>query len=304
MTPSSNSSALVTWFRRHGVSLLLVAGLLVGLILIAYPTVSDWWNQFHQSRAIGSYAQHVEAMDPEEREAQLKDAYAYNRELAKTGARWNTTDEQRVEYNHQLDFSPDGMMGYVAVPAISVKLPIYHGTGDAVLQTSIGHLEATSLPIGCESFDKVSNSVEDATEGVHCVVSGHRGLPSARLFTDLDKLTEGDIFTMTVMDTTYTYRVDQIRVVNPKELQDLQIEFGQDRCTLVTCTPYGVNTHRLLVRGQRIGNVIDANSITADATRIPRYITVPIAAIPVLVLLYLESSAYYRKERTWRGRKA
>lgn len=299
MNSPSNSSALVNWFRQHGVSLLLGLGLLTGLILIAYPTVSDWWNQFHQSRAIESYAQQVEGMDPKERDEQLKDAYAYNRGLVETGARWNATSEQRAEYNSQLDFASDGMMGYVSIPAIGVKLPIYHGTGDAVLQTSIGHLEATSLPVGCESFDKATGNVEDATEGAHCVISGHRGLPSARLFTDLDKLTEGDVFTMTVMDTTYTYQVDQIRIVKPRELQDLQIEAGEDLCTLITCTPYGVNTHRLLVRGHRIGNVIDTDAVTADAVQVPRYIAVPVAAIPVLILLLLESSAYYRRERAW-----
>lgn len=166
-------------------------------------------------------------------------------------------------------------MGYIEIPSIDCSLPIYHGTEESVLQTAIGHLEWTSLPVGGES--------------THCVLSGHRGLPSAKLFTNLDKLVEGDVFMLRILDEVLTYEVDQILIVEPQETAELQIVEGQDYCTLVTCTPYGINTHRLLVRGHRIDNMEEAKTVhvTADAVQIEPMIVAPIVAIPILLVLFI-----------------
>ena len=296
-TLSDNDAPKKSWLLRHGVTLLLSLGLLVGIGLLVYPTFSDWWNQYHQSRAIATYQEEVVAMDDEDKAQQLNDAYAYNRQLLEAGALWNMNDSQRETYNDQLDFASNGVMGYVTITKIGVQLPIYHGTDEKILQTSIGHLEGTSLPVGCESFDPTTNQVIDATEGTHCALTGHRGLPSAKLFSNLDKIVEGDTFTISVLDETLTYQVDQIRIVLPEDLSDLQIEAGQDYCTLVTCTPYGVNTHRLLVRGHRVNSALDADSITPDALKIPRYIAIPAAGVPMLFVFLVGMLLHYRKQR-------
>lgn len=236
-----------------------------------YPSVSDYWNSFHQSRAIMSYADRVANMEADQYQDILANAEKYNRNLAKTGVIWNMTDEEAADYNRQLDFNETGIMGYITIDKINVILPIYHGTSDAVLQTSIGHLEGTSLPVGGEN--------------THTVLSGHRGLPSARLFTDLDKLTEGDTFSISILNETLTYEVDQIRIVEPTDLSNLQIEDGRDYCTLVTCTPLGINTHRLLVRGHRIANVNGDADVTADALQIRPLYIMPFVMAPMVVLL-------------------
>jgi sortase A len=199
------------------------------------------------------------------------------------------TDEQMAEYNRQLAVTDSGIIGYIDIPKIRVTLPIYHGTDDTILQIAIGHIAGTSLPVGGAS--------------THCVVSGHRGLPSARLFTDIDKLVEGDTFTMTVLNRTVTYEVDQIRIVEPTDLSNLQIEEGKDYCTLVTCTPYGINTHRLLVRGHRVANANGEANVIADALQIePVYVAPAVAApmlIILLILLFVMTSEPFRKK----GRK-
>lgn len=296
-SPSDNEAPKKGWFRQHGITLLLGLGLLAGVALLAYPTVSDWWNQYHQSRAIATYHEEVVSMDAEEKAQQLAEAQQYNREMLQSGALWNMTDAQREAYNGQLDFASNGVMGYVTITKIGVQLPIYHGTDEAVLQTSVGHLEGTSLPVGCESFDPTTDQVTDPTEGTHSVLTGHRGLPRAKLFTDLDKMVEGDFFTVSVLDETYTYKVDQIRIVLPEDVSDLQIEAGKDYCTLLTCTPYGVNSHRLLVRGHRVNNIIGADSITPDALRIPRYIAIPAAGVPMLFVFLIGMLIHYRRQR-------
>jgi sortase A len=244
---------------------------LIGVGLFMYPSVSDYWNSFHQSRAIMSYADRVANMEADQYQDILANAEKYNRNLAKTGVIWNMTDEEAADYNRQLDFNETGIMGYITIDKINVILPIYHGTSDAVLQTSIGHLEGTSLPVGGEN--------------THTVLSGHRGLPSARLFTDLDKLTEGDTFSISILNETLTYEVDQIRIVEPTDLSNLQIEDGRDYCTLVTCTPLGINTHRLLVRGHRIANVNGDADVTADALQIRPLYIMPFVMAPMVVLL-------------------
>ena len=194
-----------------------------------------------------------------------------------------------AEYNRQLAVTDSGIMGYIDIPKIRVTLPIYHGTDETILQIAIGHIAGTSLPVGGAS--------------THCVVSGHRGLPSARLFTDIDKLVEGDTFTMTVLNRTVTYEVDQIRIVEPTDLSNLQIEEGKDYCTLVTCTPYGINTHRLLVRGHRVANANGEANVIADALQIEPVYVAPVVAAPMLIilliLLFVMTSEPFRKK----GRK-
>jgi sortase A len=261
--------------RRRSIltTLLLVLILLVGMGVIAYPTVSDWWNSFHQSRAIASYSEAVDNASSAEIEAIFAAAEAYNATLLEKENPFAMTAENKAEYNSLLDVSGTGVMGYIQIPVIDVTLPIYHGTSEGVLQVAIGHLDWTALPIGGES--------------THAVLSGHRGLPSARLFTDLDKVIVGDYFTITSLNRTVTYEVDQIRIVYPYEMEDLAIEPGKDLCTLVTCTPYGVNTHRLLVRGRRIENPVGEAVVLAGAIRIPNYIGIPAVGIPLLFLSLL-----------------
>ena len=267
------------WLRKHLVTMILVLVLLVGLGLILYPSVSDWWNSFHQSRAIASYVEQVQQIGDERKDRMLREAEDYNRQLSASGLKFKLDDKETQEYENVLDVTGTGIMGYIQITSIGVNLPIYHGTDEAVLQVAIGHLAGTSLPVGGAS--------------THTVVSGHRGLPSARLFTDLDKLKEGDTFTITVFDETLTYQVDQIRTVEPTDLSNLRIFPGYDYCTLVTCTPYGVNTHRLLIRGKRIENIKGAIVVTPDAIRIPSYIVIPAILIPLLLLTLLGALIYY-----------
>ena len=278
-----------SWFKKHRTNLILIGIVLLGMGLIAYPGFADWWNSLHQSRAVASYAESVANLDANKYSEMLADAEAYNAELAKIGAQWIMTDEQMAEYNRQLAVTDSGIMGYIDIPKIRVTLPIYHGTDETILQIAIGHLAGTSLPVGGDS--------------THCVVSGHRGLPSARLFTDIDKLVEGDTFTMTVLNRTVTYEVDQIRIVEPTDLSNLQIEEGKDYCTLVTCTPYGINTHRLLVRGHRVANANGEANVIADALQIEPVYVAPVVAAPMLIilliLLFVMTSEPFRKK----GRK-
>ena len=210
---------------------------LAGVSFLAYPTVSNLWNQAHQSRAIATYSKQVEKLDDSENKKMLKAARKYNKSLLKKSDHWKLSKKDKKKYESLLDVSGTGIMGYIEIPKIDCSLPIYHGTDEGALQIAIGHLEGSSLPVGGKS--------------THCVLSGHRGLPSARLFTDLDQMEEGDIFILNILGRKLAYEVDQIRVVLPEEMSDLEIEEGKDLCTLVTCTPYGINTHRLLVRGHR-----------------------------------------------------
>ena len=254
--------------------ILLLAVLLAGLSLLLYPMVADYWNSMHQSQAIASYQETVAEMDDETYEALWQAAEDYNSGLLGNADRFQPTQEEHQRYEELLDVSGSGVMGYVEIPSIDVSLPIYHGTSEEVLQVAVGHIEGSSLPVGGES--------------THCVISGHRGLPSARLFTDLDQLSEGDIFTLRVLDETLTYEVDQIHVVEPDDITQLEIVEGEDLCTLVTCTPYGVNSHRLLVRGHRVENREDGvMRIIADAMQIdPRFVA-PVIGAPILLAALL-----------------
>ena len=251
----------------------MTAGLIIGLGLLLYPTVANYWNSFHQSRAIMEYSDTVASLSEEDYEKILSDAKEYNRKLGETGIIWNMSDEQKKEYNRQLKLDKTGIMGYVTIPQFRVRAPIYHGTNESVLQTAIGHLEQTSLPVGGKSS--------------HCQISGHRGLPSARLFTDIDKMKEGDTWTMTVLDKTVTYQCDKIYIVEPDDVSKLSIKAGKDQCTLITCTPYGINTHRLLVKGHRIPNS-DGNALMpADAIQIePKYV-IPFLMAGILAIIIL-----------------
>lgn len=267
-------------------TVILILIFLVGLSLLLYPTISDYWNSLHQSRAITEYAEQVANLDDARYQQLWQDATAYNQTLLTKADRYTLSDEERAEYESLLNVSENGIIGYIEIPKINCALPIYHGTNDAVLQVGVGHIEGSSLPVGGES--------------THCVISGHRGLPSAKLFTDLDQLTEGDTFVIRVLDETLTYEVDQIRIVLPNELQDLDIVEGQDYCTLVTCTPYGVNTHRLLVRGHRVANEKEASQIrvTADAMQIEPMIVAPIVAVPMLLVLLVILLVKTRKRKS------
>lgn len=256
-------------------TIILVLILIAGLSLLLYPSFSDYWNSFHQSQAISSYAENVADLDGEKYEAIWSAAEEYNRSLLERDNAFTLTEEKKEDYEKQLDVTGLGIMGYIEIPKIDCTLPIYHGTEESALQIAVGHIEWSSLPVGGESS--------------HCVLSGHRGLPSARLFTDLDKLQEGDVFILRVLDEILTYEVDQILIVEPQETGDLQIIEGEDLCTLVTCTPYGINTHRLLVRGHRIENLEESKDIrvTADAVRIEPLMVAALTAIPILLLLIL-----------------
>lgn len=261
--------------RKHLSTIILILIFLVGLSLLLYPTVSDYWNSLHQSRAIAQYAEQVANLNNEAYDQMIADAQSYNETLPGKAQRYTLSDEEKEAYNALLDPSGNGAMGYIEIPEIKCSLPIYHGTGEAVLQIAVGHIEGTSLPVG--------------GPGSHTVLSGHRGLPSAKLFTDLDKLVIGDTFMLRILDETLTYEVDQILIVEPHEMQALEIEDGRDYCTLVTCTPYGINTHRLLVRGHRIENQEEAKTVrvTADALQIEPVIVAPLVAAPMLLLLLI-----------------
>lgn len=258
------------WLKKKGPSFIMPLIFILGLGLLAYPSVSDYWNSFHQSEAIMSYSDTVSDMTDDQYKEIIDSARQYNKEHP---LNWNVTASDIEAYNQELNFNQDGIMGYIEIPKIDVKLSIFHGTDEKVLQTSIGHLEGTSLPVG--------------GLGTHSVLSGHRGLPSARLFSDLDKLREGDIFTIHVLNETFTYQVDQIRVVEPTDLSTLIVDPKKDLLTLVTCTPYGVNTHRLLVRGHRIENVDGAASVISDAVQIKAIFIAPFIAVPILLILLI-----------------
>lgn len=261
--------------KKNFTNIILILMLIAGLSLLIYPSFSDYWNSKHQTRAIANYAEVVAQMDDENYDEIWNAAREYNRSLNERQNCYVLSDEQLEEYNRLLNISGNGIMGYIEIPKIDCSLPIYHGVDESVLQVAVGHIEWTSLPVGGNSS--------------HCVMSGHRGLPSAKLFTHLDQLLVGDLFMLSVLDEVLTYEVDQILIVEPHELDALAIEEGKDYCTLVTCTPYGVNSHRLLVRGYRVENQEVASTIrvTADAIRIEPIVIAPFVAMPILFVLLI-----------------
>lgn len=269
--------------KRRGPSISTIIMLLLilgGGTIIAYPTFADWWNSYHQTRAIASYVSAVEEADPAALQAMMDEAKAYNKSLLTKPNRFNFTEADEAEYKRILDPTGQGIMGYVSVARLHINYPIYHSVDEAILQVAIGHIEGSSLPVGGPS--------------VHAAISGHRGLPSAKLFSDLDKMVEGDTFTITVLKETLAYEVDQIRIVEPSDMSNLSIDDGKDYVTLVTCTPYGVNTHRLLVRGHRIANITGMAVIPAEAVQIPNYVAVPAVGVPMLFAYLIGALLYYR----------
>ena len=251
--------------KKYLSTIILFLVLIIGLSLVLYPTFADWWNSFHQSKAVASYVEQVSNMDDEKYQEIWSAAWEYNQSLIDRPNSYLLSEEQQEEYRALLNISGNGIMGYIEIPKLDVVLPLYHGTEEGILQVAIGHLDWTSLPVGGESS--------------HCVVSGHRGLPSARLFTDLDKMEVGDTFLLRVLDEVLTYEVDKIRIVEPHVTEDL--------VTLVTCTPYGINTHRMLVRGHRIETQEEkvVRRVTSDAIQIEPVIVAPFVAAPIMFVL-------------------
>ena len=274
--------------KKHLSTLLLVAVFLLGVCILIYPTASDYWNSLHQTRAIGAYEDALAGMTRRDYDAAFQQAEDYNRALAALDApmsEYQSLSDAGMDYEEILNINGVGIMGYIDIDAIGVELPIYHGTSPDVLNVAVGHLEGSSLPIG--------------GEGSHCVLSAHRGLPSARLFTDLDQLQEGDTFTITVLDRLLTYEIDQILIVEPEQVDALAITPGEDYCTLVTCTPYGINTHRLLVRGRRVENAREKAHVyvPADMVQIDPLVVTPAVAAPMLAILLVFLLVRYRKRR-------
>ncbi len=274
--------------KRHLSTILLVLIFLVGLCILLYPAVSDYWNSLVQSKAIVDYESVLSGMTQKDYSDQFADADAYNaaiRQVSFPLMNYGELDARAdlKKYDEILNINGNGIFGYITIEKIGVELPIYHGTSDAVLNVAAGHLQGTSLPAG--------------GPGTHCVLSAHRGLPSAKLFTDLDELALGDVFTMTVLDRVLTYEVDEILIVEPNQVDSLYVTGDEDLCTLVTCTPYGINTHRLLVQGHRIETVEEKPVIyvPADAFQIDALIIAPAVAVPMLLVLLVLLLIRYRK---------
>ena len=263
--------SIFSWLKRNIVNTILTMILLTGACLIAYPTVSDWYNSYHQSVVMMEYAEAIASIDPKVIQKEWERAEKYNKEVVQRyGNNWSPSDNWLAAYKEELNLDEKGVMGYIQIPKFDLKIPVYHTTDEKVLQKGIGHMSGTSLPIG--------------GEGTHAVLSGHRGLPTARLFTDLDKLVVGDKFQLNILDRTLTYEVDQIRIVEPDDFTKLTIQDDKDLCTLFTCTPYGINTHRLLVRGHRIKTANGSVNVPSDAMQYEPVLIAPFFASPVLLL--------------------
>lgn len=265
-------------------TVILIFLFLIGLSLLLYPSVSNWWNSMHASNAIVDYDAAREGLTEADYSELFRAAERYNTELS-------TIDfplmyhEQVAGYEEQLNMNSSGIMGYITIPKIQVQLPIYHGTSEGVLQKGVGHLAGSSLPIG--------------GEGYHAVLSAHRGLPSAKLFSDLDRMRQGDRFSLTILDRVLFYEVDQIQTVEPQEVENLYPIAGEDHCTLVTCTPYGVNSHRLLVRGQRVEAEAVPLVIPEDATLLPHYAAAPLLGLPFLLILGLTTGWKMKRRKAY-----
>lgn len=270
---------MINKIKQNFITILLVFILLVGLAMLSYPTVSDYWNSFHQSKAVAGYVEKVANMDELDYQKMLTEAQNYNDSLPQAVIPDLNIDKATEDsYNQTLDIDGSGIMAYVEIPKLNTIMPIYHGTDDSVLQVAIGHIPGTSLPVG--------------GVGTHSVISGHRGLPSAKLFTDIDQLVEGDTFLIQVLDQTLTYEVDQILTVTPDDVSALEIDPQQDYVTLVTCTPYGVNSHRLLVRGHRIENEMKQARVTSEATQVKPILVTPFVGLILLLILFIVSKLY------------
>ena len=255
------------------VTLVLLIGFFLGLLVFLYPAISQYWNSKVQSRVVADYQKMMQSMSEEDFSSYFEEAYAYNEALAALD--YPLTEYPAVEgYDDILNLSGNGVIGYISIEKLQIDLPVYHGISPQVLNIAAGHMKGSSLPVG--------------GEGTHAVLSAHRGLPNAKLFTDLDKMQVGDTFTVTVLGEILTYEVDQVRIVLPNDASDLLIEPGKDYVTLLTCTPYGINTHRLLVRGHRIETIEQkVIYVTSEAYIVDRIIVTPAVALPILFVLIL-----------------
>ena len=265
--------------KRDKTGIVLVLMLFIGVFGLLYPSVSQYWNTKTQTRSVANYQEILQSLKQEDYDAFFEAAEAYNASLSELKSPL-LEHSQLSGYDDILNVNGNGIMGYIHIQKLGVELPIYHGVSAEVLNIACGHLEGSSLPIG--------------GEGTHVVLSAHRGLPHAKLFTDLDKMELGDTFIITVLDRTLTYQVDQIKVVRPDEINDIRIIDGNDYCTLLTCTPYGINSHRLLVRGVRIENAPPVLYVTSDAYRIDSLVATPIVAAPILFILLIVLMVKYR----------
>lgn len=281
--------------KRKIYNLVIVLLMIIGLGVISYPYVSNFINQYQQDKIAYGYAETVSGISQEEIDAMWQRAVQYNEDLLKDEIIVDPFDQvtdrkANVSYEETLNPQNNGVIGTIEIPKIDVNLPFYHGTEEDVLQKGIGHLEQTSFPIG--------------GAGTHAVLSGHRGLPSAKLFTDLNLLVEGDVFYIKVLGQTLAYQVDQIKTVEPNQLEDLAIISGEDHVTLVTCTPYAINSHRLLVRGTRIPyeeviNEQDTTTFLSDdvITILPFVAGIATVVIGVMIIMFV------RKRKSKRSMK-
>lgn len=267
--------------KRDKVGILLVLMLFIGVCVLLYPALSQYWNSKTQTHAVDNYQEILDSLQKEDYTKYFEEADQYNIALRNLDVPL-LEYSQLTEYNQILNVSGTGVMGYITIEKLGVELPLYHGTSDSVLNIACGHMEGTSLPIGGES--------------THSVLSAHRGLPHAKLFTDLDKMEVGDVFTITILDRIMTYQVDQIKVVNPNEIDEVHIIDGEDHCTLLTCTPYGINSHRLLVRGTRIENAAPILYVTSNAFKIDSLVATPVVAAPILLVLLIVLMVKYREK--------
>lgn len=270
---------------KDKIGIILVVMLFTGVCVLLYPALSQYWNYKTQTRAVEDYQNLLDSIKKEDYTSYFDEAQKYNEALYALETPivdYGELDDGGLIYNDILNIGGNGIIGYVSIEKLGVELPLYHGTSDSVLNIACGHLEGTSLPAGGES--------------THSVISAHRGLPHARLFTDLDKMEVGDVFTVTVLDRTLTYQVDSIKVVNPNETDEISIIEGEDHCTLLTCTPYGINSHRLLVRGTRIENAKPKLYVTSDAFKIDSLVATPVVAAPMLLVLLIYLMVRYRNK--------
>ena len=265
--------------KRDKIGIFLVLMLFIGVCALLYPSVSQYWNSKTQTRAVENYQEILNSLKAEDYEVFFEEADRYNVDLRQL-KRPLLEYRQLKGYHDILNINGNGIMGYISIQKLGVEIPLYHGVSAEVLNIACGHLEGSSLPVGGDS--------------THSVLSAHRGLPHARLFTDLDKMEVGDTFQLTILDRTLTYQVDQIKIVRPDEIDDVQIIEGRDLCTLLTCTPYGINSHRLLVRGTRIENAIPALYVTSNAYRIDSLVATPVVAAPILLMLLIVLMVKYR----------
>lgn len=259
--------------KKNKITFIMILFFFIGLLVLLYPSISNYYNEKSQSKAIVDYETIIKKYEKEEYQNYFKEANEYNKQLSSLSHPLIKYKKLK-NYHKILNFNQIGMMGYLTISKIKVELPIYHGTSEDVLSTSVGHLEGTSLPIG--------------GQGTHSVLSAHRGLPSSKLFTDVDKLEVGDTFTITILDSLLTYEVDKIVIVDPNDTSYLKIDKEKDYVTLLTCTPYGINTHRLLIRGKRIENIDEKkNYVTTEAFRISNLISMPLVALPIIFILLI-----------------